>query len=177
MSPLILLASLLCASATTPASPGTAHSAASAAIKHLAASATKAHGSASQTTAHKKAEHADTIKLADRAVEHKAVQLTLLAKGLPVAGVKLQVAYRENAHKDLQHQQHIGPSDAQGRIEWTPEEAGVVVFSWPGGKKNISVFYDGLPWSGLLVMLFAGFLLLGGTVFFFAQMLRAKEQE
>lgn len=120
---------------------------------------------------------ADSLSLQGRAINGQRVQMRLLNKGQPVAGLEVQVAYRQNAHKDLQHTQRIGPSNAQGQIDWVPEEAGVVVISWPGGKKNISVFYDGLPWSGLLVMLLAGFLLLGGTTFFFTQMLRAKEEE
>ena len=118
---------------------------------------------------------ADKIELSGKAVVGQPVTLTLRLKEAPAQGIELKAAYRENAHKALQHQQTIGRSAFDGTLRWVPEEAGVVVLSWEGGTKNISVFYDGVPISGVLVALLAGFLLLGGTIFFFIQMMRSKE--
>jgi len=132
--------------------------------------------SAANSPAANIAPRADQLVIEQRAVVARPLTLQLRQSEQPAAGIEIRVAYRQNAHQALQHQQLIGPSDARGRIKWTPKEAGVVVMTWPGGHKNISVFYDGLPWSGLVVMLFAGFLLLGGTVFFFAQMLRDNNE-
>lgn len=118
---------------------------------------------------------ADHLLLSKKVIVGEATDIAMRLKDKPAPGVELQAHYRSNAHAALQHQQNLGRSDAQGLIHWTPKEAGVVVLKWNGGQHNVSVFYDGVPFSGVLVAVLAGLLLIGGTIFFFAQMLRSKE--
>lgn len=114
------------------------------------------------------------VQLAAAPVAGEPVNMTLTQDGAPAAGIAVRAAYRQNAHKRLQHQQEIGTSSASGTLSWTPEEPGVVVLSWEGGSKNVSVRHNGAPISGLLIAILAGLLLLGGTGFFFSQMLRQE---
>jgi hypothetical protein len=97
--------------------------------------------------------------------------------GDPAPGLVITAVYRENAHASLRREQAVGTTDAAGRVDWTPEQAGVVVLQWEGGSRNVSVVHDGLPPAALLVALLAGLALLGGSVAFFAQMLRQPKPE
>jgi hypothetical protein len=49
-------------------------------------------------------------------------------------------------------------------VRWTPERAGVVRVSVPGGpSRNLSVRFAALPVSGLFVLIVAGLILFGGA--------------
>lgn len=115
------------------------------------------------------------LKMAQTPVAQQPIELTLMQQGQASAGLEITATYRQNAHAKLTHQQLIGTSDARGRLHWTPSEPGVVVLSWPGGSQNVSVLHPGVPFSGVLVAILAGLLLLGGTCFFLIQMLRGRE--
>lgn len=104
--------------------------------------------------------------------ESHASVLRLERDGQPVSGVAVQAKYRQNALTTLQETQDIGKTDANGQVTWTPTQAGVVVLAWDGGSENVAVRYDGAPGLGIVVMILAGVLLLGGTFSFFLQMLR-----
>ena len=102
--------------------------------------------------------------------------------GLPGVAYVVRARYRENAHETLQSTQELGTTDLAGEVAWTPERSGVVVLAWekPGvegsaGSQNISVVYDGFPPLAIAIALFAGLLLLGGSVLFFLQMMREQK--
>lgn len=99
--------------------------------------------------------------------------------GLPGVAYFVRARYRENAHETLRSTQELGTTDLAGEVAWTPERPGVVVLAWekPGaegsaGSVNISVVHDGFPPGAILIAVFAGLLLLGGSVVFFLQMMR-----
>jgi len=49
-------------------------------------------------------------------------------------------------------------------VRWTPERAGVVRVSVPGGpSRNVSVRFTALPVAGLFVLIAAGLILFGGA--------------
>ena len=49
-------------------------------------------------------------------------------------------------------------------VRWTPERAGVVRVSVPGGpSRNLSVRFAALPTAGLFVLIVAGLILFGGA--------------
>lgn len=49
-------------------------------------------------------------------------------------------------------------------VRWTPERAGVVRVSVPGGpSRNLSVRFAALPVSGIVVLIVAGLILFGGA--------------
>jgi hypothetical protein len=105
-------------------------------------------------------------------VEGHAFELNLQREGSPVARVEVKANYRQNALESLQQTRTVGITDASGRVVWTPTQAGVVTLEWEGGTKNVAVRYDGAPGLGIVVMILAGILLLGGTICFFLQMAR-----
>lgn len=113
-------------------------------------------------------------------VDGQAIELRLEDDSVPAVGavgVAVTAVYRENAHARLRREQAVGVTDANGRVTWTPDAAGVVVLQWEGGSENVSVRHDGIPTGGLLVAILAGLALLGGSVLFFVQMLRQPDAE
>lgn len=110
-------------------------------------------------------------------VEGQPMVLSFRDDGVPATGVSVTAVYRENAYAALRHEQSVGTTDGEGRVEWTPSSAGVVVLKWEGGAQNLSVVHDGPPVAGVVIALFAGLALIGGSVLFFVQMLRQPEPE
>lgn len=108
----------------------------------------------------------------DPFVDSQTATLTFTAGPGPVAGLAVTANYRVNAHESLTVKQAIGTTNNEGQVQWTPEQAGVVVLEWEGGSKNVSVRHDGIPPMALIVAVLAGLLLLGGSVMFFVHMLR-----
>lgn len=103
--------------------------------------------------------------------------------GRPAVAYQVEARYRENAHETLRSTQEVGVTDLGGAVAWTPERPGVVVLAWSkegvegsAGSQNISVLHDGFPPLAILIAVFAGLLLLGGSVLFFLQMLREEKQ-
>lgn len=117
------------------------------------------------------------VPLAEDPVEGRPVTLRLTEEGAPAAGRPVTAVHRENAHSRLRHEEELGATGPDGSLTWTPTEAGVVVLQWEGGSANVSVLHDGAPIGGVLVALFAGLALLGGSVLFFVRMLRQEEPE
>ena len=50
------------------------------------------------------------------------------------------------------------------RVPWTPQRAGVVTIQAKETKKDLSVHFDGVPVSGVVVCVFAGLILFGGSL-------------
>lgn len=113
-------------------------------------------------------------ELSGHLVQGRRVALRFERDGRPAAGVVVTARYRENASRAITHQEDVGTTGADGTLAWTPEDAGVVVLSWEGGSRNVSVLYARTPLLGVLIAVFAGIVLVGGSVWTFFRM-RAEE--
>jgi len=113
----------------------------------------------------------ELVPLTAPPVEGRETVLTLRDGGAPAAGVAVTAIYRENGYRTLRHEQEIGTTGSDGSLVWRPQRPGVVVLTWEGGSANVSVRFDGIPVSGVVVALVAGILLLGGSTYFFRAML------
>lgn len=119
----------------------------------------------------------------DQLVEGRETILSVAgASGIPLAGVRIEATYRENAHPSICHTQNVGKTEPDGTRTWVPEQAGVVVLRWtlpgttaPVDKLEVAVRHDGIPGAGIAVAVIAGFLLLGGSLRFLLQMLSTDE--
>lgn len=60
---------------------------------------------------------------------------------------------------------------------WTPRKAGVVSLSTATDSRNVSVRFQGLSGSGILVMIVAGTLLFGGAAFAFRILFKDEEED
>lgn len=66
--------------------------------------------------------------------------------------------------------------DPQGSsFLWTPTRAGVATVLTSSGEQNISVRYESLPGSGILVLVLAGCILFGGAGFAMGKLLSGDE--
>ncbi|MEM7245110.1 MAG: hypothetical protein AAF533_07185 [Acidobacteriota bacterium] len=116
---------------------------------------------------------ATTLQEPPRLVDGQSAALSFVTEaGAPASGVAVTAVYRENAHASLRKEVAVGTTNAAGRLDWTPEQAGVVVLSWDGGSRNVKVHHDGTPVLGVIIAALAGLLLVGGSAWFFASMLR-----
>ncbi len=97
--------------------------------------------------------------------------------GAPVSGAKVTVTYRPGS--SVEETLEIGVTGAGGRLEWTPSAAGIATLNahWEGGSTstNVSVKFAGIPAGGLIIMILAGLLLLGGSVVRIARVLRSAD--
>jgi hypothetical protein len=63
-------------------------------------------------------------------------------------------------------------------FEWTPDRAGIVALNVPEqGSRNVSVRFQGVSTSGIVVMLVAGGLLFGGAAFAFRLLFKDEEED
>ena len=98
--------------------------------------------------------------------------------GAPVAGVPLRARYRPNS--ETAHTADLGATGADGTVEWTPDDAGVVLLEAgpedaPLAQTRVSVRFGGFPPLGLLVMVVAALLLFGGAALGFVWLMRGPE--
>jgi len=86
--------------------------------------------------------------------------------GSPVPGADVTVTYRPGS--SVSHTEEVGVTGEGGRIEWTPATAGIAALhaKWEGGESstNVSVKFAHVPAGGIIIMLLAGVLLVGGSV-------------
>lgn len=107
--------------------------------------------------------------------EGSRMYMVILRGGKPVGGAQLVAVHLPGS--EVEKVDEVGATREDGTIEWTPPWPGLVELTAslkrPGeeGKdivnktsKTISVRFEGLPWQGILVMLFAGGLLFGGMI-------------
>ena len=106
------------------------------------------------------------------------------AAGASVAGAKITVTYRPESA--VERESVVGETAADGTFDWTPTEAGIVTIAaaWrdeDGTERatsvNASVKFDPTPIAGIVIMLFAGIVLIGGGVERIFALLRAPEEE
>jgi len=83
-------------------------------------------------------------------------------------GVSVQAVYRPGS--EVSHTEDVGKTADDGTIAWTPSGAGVVTLQTvPQADEaaithTLSVRFDGVPISGLLILLGAGVILYGGVI-------------
>lgn len=100
------------------------------------------------------------------------------ADGRPLPGVSVRALYRPNS--ETAHTEELGTTGDDGRLAWTPADAGVVTLATHGdagavAQARVSVRYGSFPLLGLLVMLAAALLLFGGAAIGFAWLLRKPQ--
>ncbi len=105
-------------------------------------------------------------------VRGQAVAVTVVDEG-PVEGAEVVALYVPNSK--VSKEVPLGKTDAEGRLSWTPERAGLVTLTATVGEQTAkavaSVRFDSFPPSGMGVMIFAGLLLFGGMVVGFSLVL------
>jgi len=87
-------------------------------------------------------------------------------EGSPLAGVEVKVTYRPESK--VAETVVIGVTDSSGTLTWLPEDAGIVTVSarvaGESITKTVSVRFSSLPKRGMLVLIVAGLILIGGSV-------------
>lgn len=101
---------------------------------------------------------------------------------LPVERASVRVTYRPNS--EVMDTQVIGKTDADGRIRWVPQEAGIATLqaeeagvaamhSGPGGlgrvELTVSIRFRTAPWLGVAILILAALILFGGNGYSFAK--------
>ncbi len=111
---------------------------------------------------------ATELRLADRfPLRDRPVTVTVTRDGSPVAGALVTVRYRPNS--ELAHVEPLPPTGADGRVTWTPTDAGIVTLETPGdagagpATLSVAVRFGAFPGLGVLVMVIAAILLFGGA--------------
>ncbi|MCB0581293.1 MAG: hypothetical protein KDD10_18525 [Phaeodactylibacter sp.] len=87
----------------------------------------------------------------------------------------LVVTYRPNS--SVARRDTLRAAQPAAAFQWTPRKAGVVSLSTASASRNVSVRFQGLSASGLLVMIVAGTLLFGGAAFAFRVLFRDEEED
>ena len=98
--------------------------------------------------------------------------------GAPVSGALVTVTYRPGS--SVEATDTIGTTGASGRLRWTPETAGIagINAAWADGgatSTNVSVRFSGVPLGGVVIMLLAGLLLVGGSAVRIARVLKSPD--
>lgn len=90
------------------------------------------------------------------------------------AGEVVEVTYRPNS--ETSSTETLPPTNAAGRVEWTPRDAGIVTLAVEDlASHNVAVRFGRFPGAGLGIMILAGLLLFGGAGMGFVTLLRSPE--
>ena len=101
-----------------------------------------------------------------------------------VPGAEVTVTYRPGSA--VERSSVVGTTSAAGTFAWTPSEAGIVTITatWIGDDDtehttsvNTSVKFDPTPVSGIIIMIVAGIVLIGGGIERVISLLRKPEVE
>lgn len=104
------------------------------------------------------------------------------AEGNPVPGAAVEVTYRPGS--SVSRVAPVGRADAAGTLTWTPQEAGIatITATWEGpghspatSSATVSVRFQSPPIDGILIMVFAGVLLILGSIVRITNLLRTPE--
>jgi hypothetical protein len=98
--------------------------------------------------------------------------------GAPVSDAMVTVTYRPGSSVELTDT--LGTTGASGRLNWTPVTAGIAAINATWGEEsntsvNVSVKFAGTPIGGVLIMIFAGLLLVGGSVVRIIRVMRSPD--
>jgi hypothetical protein len=92
-------------------------------------------------------------------------------EGNSVPGAEITATYRPGS--SVENTSIVGSTGKSGRITWIPATAGIVTLSasWESAtgdtvttSANVSVRFSSTPAGGLIIMVLAGLLLVGGSV-------------
>ena len=96
--------------------------------------------------------------------------------GAPVSSASVSVTYRPGS--SVEAVESIGVTGPSGRIVWNPSTAGIaeLLAEWDGGSSNanVSVKFASPPVGGILIMIFAGLLLIAGSAVQITRMLKSQ---
>jgi hypothetical protein len=91
----------------------------------------------------------------------------------PLANLEIHATYFPNS--SVERVQVIGVTDSEGWLQWIPQYAGLAKLAIASPKykasRIVSIYYTGLPISGLLIFLLASTVLFGAMVYGFKQSL------
>ena len=82
------------------------------------------------------------------------------------------ITYRPNSQ--VSTIEYLSASAPATSFEWTPAQAGVVAIQAGGASTTVSVRFQGVSWSGIGIMVIAGFLLFGGATYAFRLLMYGK---
>jgi hypothetical protein len=88
-------------------------------------------------------------------------------------GTALAVTYRPNSEL-ARTEELVIPAD--GEVTWVPELPGLVVLTAGDAKRQASVRFAGVPWSGVAVFFVAGALLWGGMGLALTRLMRSRDE-
>ncbi|MDH3215983.1 MAG: hypothetical protein OEN01_06780 [Candidatus Krumholzibacteria bacterium] len=100
----------------------------------------------------------------------------------PVGGAIVDVTYRPGSK--VERVDHVGTSSSDGMITWTPTQAGIatITATWSehdqmlrSSQASVSVKFPSPPADGILIMIVAGVLLVGGSSIRLFYMLRTQQ--
>lgn len=100
-----------------------------------------------------------------------------LAGGDEDATYSFSVTYRPNS--ETSREEEVGEFNLDGTLRWTPLDAGITTISVADESgevvytRNIAVRFDSPPVTGLIIFLFAGLLLFGGSTTFMRRALES----
>lgn len=128
---------------------------------------------------------ADVVSDLKFPIHGEAVRLIVTdASGNGVAGADVTATYRPASA--VPHTEPVGTTGTDGYIEWTPTDAGLatVTATWTdaGGVEQtsqtaLSIRYSSPPVAGILIMIIAGIVLIGGGLHRIHLVLRAPEPD
>ncbi len=104
------------------------------------------------------------------------------ASGNPVGGATIEATYRPGSRVSVVSP--VGITDSSGGADWIPQHAGVVRIDarWRDddgseilATMNASVRFASTPIGGIIIMIFAGVLLIGGSIVHFARLIWGKD--
>lgn len=97
--------------------------------------------------------------------------------GLPISGATVAITYRPGSSVEVTEE--IGTTGPGGRLTWTPAKAGIASIhaTWDGGETstNVSVKFATIPGGGMIIMVLAGLLLVGGSVVRIMRVLKSSD--
>jgi hypothetical protein len=118
---------------------------------------------------------ADVVLREKYPTEGESTELFIQADdGSPVSGAAVTATYRPGS--SVEAVEEVGTTGPSGRLAWTPQTAGIVSVNavWEDGStsSNISVRFASAPAGGILIMIVAGLLLVGGSIVRITRVLR-----
>lgn len=97
----------------------------------------------------------------------KPTVIQVLDGGKPIAGATVDVLYRPNS--EAAFLEKLGATDAEGRIDWSPTDAGLaqITARAPAGDQTLSldvaIRWGRMPVAGAVILVAAAILLFGGA--------------
>lgn len=111
-------------------------------------------------------------------IQGRDVVVRVTRDGEAAMAAPVRATYRPGSR--VSHTEELGQTDGEGRLHWTPSDAGIVALeaelpatgTAPATtlSRNLSVHFQGVPWAGVFIMLVAGTILYGGVILGFKRL-------